>query len=73
MYNEMTPITVYSFNPVHHFDSFVDEFTDKDVAKWLPGPVGQGMLQEFWFCLGFTVNSPTDQLADTNSPTYKIE
>ena len=40
----MTPITVYSFNPVHHFDSFVDEFTDKDVAKWLPGPVGQGML-----------------------------
>ena len=22
------------------FDSFVDEFTDKDVAKWLPGPVG---------------------------------
>lgn len=29
----MTPITVYSFNPVNHFDSFVDEFTDKDVAK----------------------------------------
>ena len=53
MYNEMTPITVYSFNPVHHFDSFVDEFTDKDVAKWLPGPVGQGMLQEFWFCLAY--------------------
>lgn len=29
----MTPRTVYSFNPVHRFDSFVDEFTDKDVAK----------------------------------------
>ena len=29
----MTPITVYSFNPVHHFDSFEGEFTDKDVAK----------------------------------------
>ena len=49
----MTPITNYSFNPVHHFDSFVDEFTDKDVAKWLPGPVGQGMLQKFWFCLAY--------------------
>ena len=23
MYNEMTPITVYSFNPVYHFDTYM--------------------------------------------------
>ena len=31
------------------------------------------MLSACKLCQRFTVNSPTDQLADTNSPTYKIE
>ena len=33
------------------------------------------LVNRFWhpLPLGITVNSPTDQLADANSPTYKIE